>query len=192
MFNANMGTIGMEIISYGGLVSDSFTLAGTSTLTGVNLGIWIASGNTPDQLSWRISDSYLTTITPSDHGTQAFLTDVTKVCTGCVTIANIPGNDVYSASFSLPNLVEGPGTHFLTLDYGSGGGTSLYWDVSNGPSQAFVNGVNAQTDLHSNSNSFEILGTTNDSTASPEPAGTAMLLSGLALVAGLARRGMRA
>ena len=86
--------------------------------------------------------------------------------------------------------MEGPGTHFLTLDYGSGGGTSLYWDVSNGPSQAFVNEVDAQTGFQSNSNSFRIFGTTNDSTA-PEPASTAMLLSGLALVAGLARRGTR-
>ena len=61
--------IGSWGISYGYIMSDSFTLTGTSTLTGVNLGIWIASGDTPDYLYWRISDSYLTTITPSDHGT---------------------------------------------------------------------------------------------------------------------------
>ena len=43
-------------IYYNDVISNSFTLAGTSTLTGVNLVISIASGFTPDSLFWRISD----------------------------------------------------------------------------------------------------------------------------------------
>ena len=188
LVNANIGTIGYSGIYYGYVVSDSFTLAGTSTLTGVNLGIWVPSSYTPDHdyLYWRISDSHWDTQTNEDHGTQAFLTDVTYLRTGSVTINNSPA-DAYFASFSLPDLVVGPGTHFLTLDWSD----YLYWDVSNGPSQAWVNGYNYGDGKTTYSNSFQILGTTNDS-ATPEPASIAMLLSGLALVAGLARRKIRA
>jgi hypothetical protein len=190
LVNANIGTIGYWDIYYNDVVSDSFTLPGTSTLTGVNLGIW--STSTPDYLYWRISDSFLSTADNTDHGTKASLTDVTTLCTGCVSLNNSPAN-LYSASFSLGSLVEGPGGHFLTLDWSS----YLSWDISNGPSQAYLNGDNAQASLDSdetNSNSFQILGTLNETPPAgvPEPASTAMFLSGLALVAGLAHRKMRA
>ena len=190
LVNANIGTIGYWGIYYGDVVSDSFTLAGTSTLTGVNLGIWVPSSYTPDHdyLYWRISDSPVDTATNDDHGAHAFLTDVTYLRTGSVTINNSPA-DAYFASFSLPDLVVGPGTHFLTLDWSD----YLYWDVSNGPSVAYLNGDDLKDYLTpgSHSNSFQILGTGNSSTT-PEPASTALFLSGLALVAGLARRKTRA
>ena len=139
---ANIGKIGEWGIYYNDVVSDSFTLAGTSTLTGVNLGIW--STSTPDYLYWRISDSFLSTADNTDHGTKASLTDVTTLCIGCVSLNNSPAN-LYSASFSLGSLVEGPGGHFLTLNWSS----YLYWDISNGPSDAYLNGVNAQTGVAS-------------------------------------------
>jgi hypothetical protein len=185
LVNANIGTIGYFGTYWTYAVSDSFTLAGTSTLTGVNLGIWIAADVTPDYLYWSISDSPVNTAT---GGTQAFLTDVTYLRKGSVTINNnIP--DVYFASFSLPDLVEGPGTYFLTLERSD----YLYWDVSNGLSAAYQTGFALENYLTpgTHSNSFQILGTVNSS-ATPEPASTALFLSGLALVAGLARRKTRA
>jgi len=118
------------------------------------------------------------------------LTDVTKLCNGCVIARNNPA-DTYFASFSLPDVVEGPGTHFLTL-YGS---NYLFWDVSNGPSVAWIDGSSAQSlydDGMTHSNSFQILGDGPAPSATPEPASTALFLSGLALVAGLARRKTRA
>ena len=180
LVNANIGTIGYSGIYMNDVVSDSFTLAGTSTLTGVNLGIWIAVGDIPDYLYWSISDSPVDTAT---GGTQAFLTDVTYLRKGSVTINNsIP--DVYFASFSLPDVVVGPGTHFLTLDWGYGDHGTLYWDVSNGPSVAYQTGY-ALKDwggyLGSNSNSFQILGSA-DTSAVPEP--SSLLLLGT-LLAGL-------
>ena len=184
----NGGPIDYWGIYYGYVVSDTFTLAGTSTLTGVNLDISIASGDIPDYLYWSISDSHVDTAT---GGTQAFLADVTNVCIGCMLINNSPG-DTYFASFSLPDVAVGPGTHFLTLDGGYGDHGVLYWDVSNGPSQVWVSGYNKQVDDVTNSNSFQILGDGPAPTGVPEPASIAMLLSGLALVAGLARRKMRA
>jgi hypothetical protein len=184
----NGGQNGYSGIYWGLVVSDSFTLAGTSTVTGVNLVISTFASTIPEYLYWRITDTYQSSTAP-DPGTQALLTDVTKLCTGCKTISNTPG-DTYSASFSLTDVVLGPGTYFLTLDYSN----YLYWDVSNGPSQAFINGSNAQSadSLDSNSNSFQILGDGPAPAGVPEPASVAMLLSGLGLVAGLARRKMRA
>jgi predicted small secreted protein len=185
LVNASIGATDYWGIYYGYVVSDSFTLAGTSTLTGVNLDISIASGDIPHYLYWRISDTFLDTY----GGTQAFLADVTNVCIGCMLINNSPG-DTYFASFSLPDVAVGPGTHFLTLDWSD----YLYWDVSNGPSAAYQNGLDLKDYLTpgSHSNSFQILGDGPAPTGVPEPASIAMLLSGLALVAGLARRKMRA
>ena len=184
LVTANIGsTNGYWGIYYNYVVSDSFTLAETSTLTGVNLGLWIAAGFTPQGLSWRISDSHWDTQSNADHGTDASLTDVTYLRKGSVTINNnVP--DVYFASFSLPDVVVGPGTHFLTLDWGYGDHGTLYWDVSNGPSVAYQTGY-ALKDwggyLGSNSNSFQILGST-DTSAVPEP--SSLLLLGT-LLAGL-------
>ena len=90
LVNANIGTLGEWGIYYNDVVSDSFTLAGTSTLTGVSLGIWATS--TPDYLYWRISDSFLSTADSTNYGTQASLTDVTTLCTGCVSVNNSPAN----------------------------------------------------------------------------------------------------
>jgi hypothetical protein len=188
----NGGYNNYEMISVGAWVSDSFTLAGTSTLTGVNLVISIASGFIPYDLSWRISDTHWDTYPfTNDHGTEASLTNLIKLCTGsvsdptvCKTINNSPG-DTYSASFSLPNVVKGPGTYFLTLDWGYGNHGSLYWDVNNGPSQAWIDGYSVKTlygdDGKTHSNSFQILGTT-DTSAVPEP--SCLLLLGT-LLAGL-------
>ena len=188
------GNIGSWSISYGNIMTDSFTLTGTSTLTGVNLGIWVQSGEAPASLKWRITDSV-----PDDHltgpiGNFASLTSTLW----CSSSSSCGGNsfDVYASGFSLPSVVLDPGTYYLTLDYGElVGGGSLFWDVTNGPSVAYRNGVDVAASIEmtsgSNSDSFQILGSGNSSTT-PEPASTALFLSGLALVAGLARRKTRA
>ena len=185
--------IGSWSISYGNIMSDSFTLTGTSTLTGVNLGIWIVPGDTPASLEWRITDSV-----PDPAlgviGATASLTSSLWCSAGSSGCA--PSADIYASGFSLPGVVLGPGTYYLTLDYGLGAGyNSLYWDINNGPSVAFRNGANVANYLDaypgSNSDSFQILGV-GPSSMAPEPANTAIFLSGLALVAGLARRRIRA
>jgi hypothetical protein len=177
-------SIGSWNISGAYVVADSFILTDTSTLTGVDLGLWVWSGETPASLAWRIG----TSIPTSPGGTSAGLS-VLSECDGCA--AN--GFDLYWVGFSLPSIVLGPGTYYLAIDSGAGMGLGnehrMYWDIDDGPSAAYQNGFNLANYggvTGSNSDSFQILGT------APEPAGTAMFLSGLALVAGLARRKMRA
>ena len=51
------GNIGSWSISYNDIMTDSFTLTGTSTLTGVDFGIWVHPGDSPVSLEWRITDS---------------------------------------------------------------------------------------------------------------------------------------
>ena len=53
----NGGPIDYQLISVFTVVSDSFTLAGTSTLKGVNLDISICCTYIPESLYWRITDS---------------------------------------------------------------------------------------------------------------------------------------
>ena len=191
------GNIGTWDISYGNIISDSFVLTAESTLSEVDLGIWIhpTTGDAPSYLKWRIGDSVpdptLGPIGDTANLTNSLLCSSSNTCGGNAF-------DVYASSFSLPNIVLGPGTYYLTLDFGvTSLGDSLFWDVNNGPSAAYRNGVNMAGSIQmtsgSNSNAFQILGTSDETpTGVPEPASVAMLLSGLALVSGLARRKMRA
>jgi hypothetical protein len=168
--------------------ADSFTLTGTSTLSGVaNIGLWLHPGDSPLSLDWGISAS--PDYSQSLGGGTVGLTN-TVWCSAC----GWNYYDVYASSFSLPNIVLGPGTYWLTLQGGvSSQSAGMFWDINNGPSVAYEtqvggNVANYRGHEGSNSDSFQILG---DSSA-PEPAGTALFLSGLALVASLARRKMRA
>jgi hypothetical protein len=187
---------GAWLISAGEMIADSFTLAETSTLTGVTVALWTPHLTTPGTLQWGISASpdYGSLL---GGGTFASLTN-SLFCSAGPT-CGFGTRDVYSSSFSLPNIVLGPGTYWLTLQDASvlfEQNVVVYWDATNGPSQAWASGFGPLADITiqgtnypgSNSESFQILG---DSSA-PEPASTAMFLSGLALVAGIARRKMRA
>ena len=179
-------TMGAWTINGGYAVADSFTLTGTSTLTGVaNAGLWLNPDDTPLSLDWGISAS--PNYTSSLGGGTVTLT-LGPRCISC----GFGSYDIFAAGFSLPNLVLGPGTYYLSLQNGVTSGSSyVYWDVNNGPSVAFDSAMGPVADYGSssgsNSSSFQILG---DTSAVPEPASTAMFLSGLALVVGLARRKM--
>ena len=180
------GTLSAWGINSGFAVADSFALTGTSTITGATVGLWLTARDSPVSVDWGISAS-------PDYGSSlgggtVGLTN-TLWCSGCAS-----GYDVYTSSFSIsPNIPLGPGTYWLSLQNGvTSQGGLVFWDINNGPSVAWENAVgNVANNLFdgSNSDSFQILG---DTSSAPEPASTAMFLSGLALVAGLARRKIRA
>ena len=177
------------VINYA--VADSFTLTTASTLTGVGIDLWLSPEDSPVSLDWGIS------ATP-DYSQSLGGGTVGLPVSGVLCFCGLEFYQVISSSFSLPNLVLGPGTYYRSFQKGvTRDGSGLYWDIDNGPSVAYENQLGPVANVNiggtvypgSNSDSFTIFGNTS---GVPEPAGTAMFLSGLALVAGLARRKMRA
>ena len=174
------GTIDAWTINFGYQVSDSFTLTKTSTLTGVNFGVWSFPGDTFNTVDWSI-------------GTAAYgsASSGTGSVTNGAQTTNGFGYQIATDSFSLPNITLGPGTYFLTLQNAAvNTGDPIYWDQNNGPSQAFENSVG---DLNQypggGAEAFQILGNTG---AVPEPATWTIMLMGVGLLGGALRTSRKA
>jgi hypothetical protein len=168
------GFSGGEFVCCGSETTDSFTIAGNVTATGVsNVGLWTTFGDTPETINWIISTS------PDGGGTVKGSGSGVSLTT---SLHNAVGTsyDVYNASFSLGTVYLSPGTYYLEL---YGGTTALssggpYWDENGGPSTADTNGV------PSLANSFEIDGLN----SVPEPGTLGTLAAGLGFLGWLARR----
>src|SRR5664279_701477 len=163
-------------------VADSFTLTGSSTVTGFDGGFWVAVGDSPIATDWVIASNNPDFLggTVVANGTGSFSNSL--FCSGCFG----GSADIYTSTISGLNVSLGAGTYYLELLNGTtavGGLSNLYWDENSGPSTAyeypfFMAGINSQA--------FNIYGTSSGST--PEP-GTLMLLgSGVAGLAGMLRR----
>jgi hypothetical protein len=160
-------------------LADSFQLSSTSIVTGVNFGAWIYGSATGASVEWGIWTD------PTNPATQ--LASGTAALSGTFLFNNPMGTPVWRESFTIPNVSLAAGTYWLRLGnsmltdgtsvwYSEDGPQSMSWDISNGPSQAWL-----WTGGSVPSHSFDILGQ-----ATPEPASAALLCSGaLLLCAGL-------
>ena len=54
------GTVTARTINFSWSVSDSFTLSSASTLTGVQIGLWVAAGGVPSSVAWSIGTAPFT------------------------------------------------------------------------------------------------------------------------------------
>jgi hypothetical protein len=173
-------TLGGYAITPQSEVSDSFTLADTSTLTMVQIGIWVEPGIVPYTVDWEIGS---TPFGNTFNGT-AVLTN---------TSAGIGANpqgiyDLYESTFTV-NLPLDAGMYWLTLQNATDTITPLiidnpiWWDVSFGPSLAYDKMLGAVSKY---SLSFEIYGPANS--AVPIPPALLLLGSGLVGLAGLRKR----
>jgi hypothetical protein len=186
------GTATAFTINYGYQVADSFTLAGNSTLTEVNFGVWMFPGDTAETVDWTIVPGSLS-VNPLSvgPGTTASLT------AGTFT-TNSYGYPVGWESFSLSSLSLGPGTYYLILQNAvTAESAPLFWDENNGPSTAYEESAYGPLADFSDcqqggvfaggtcSEAFNIVGTT--TTTTPEP-GTLALLGTFLFMAARRRR----
>jgi hypothetical protein len=176
-------------IGFGFIVSDTFTLSGTSTVNGVNFAAWLLSGDTmgPDQVSIT---------TAENGGTTLFNGTLTPTQSGCVL--NSLEFDVCNESVTGINTVLNAGTYWLNMQNSAAtDGDPVYWDENSGPSSASQNTVGTIP-----SESFTVLGGSSTSTTSttstttttsstgtvPEPSSIMLFGSGILGLAGVLRR----
>ena len=122
------GTIDSWIFNYYGTeVSDSFTVASSTDLTGAQVGIMVRPGDEPTSLGWSL-------------GTSPFGSDVSSGNSLLSSsFAGLQGGyyPLYESTFALNGTLAGDTTYWLTLQNGvTQNAGPVYWDETNGPSTA--------------------------------------------------------
>ncbi len=142
------GTIDAWTINYGYAVSDSFTLATESTITGFQFGVWAYPGDQALSVDFAIGTS------PFDG------TFTTVPLMSQFLYNNQYGYDMDLLTASNLNISLGAGAYWLTLQNAvTTQGNLVYWDENSGPSQAYESALGTIP-----SESFQILGVTTSTT----------------------------
>lgn len=160
---------GYNISIAGAVGSNSFIVSASATLETVDIGTWVLSRNIPLTVDWKIGTSYF------DNSVASGTSNLTNTYFG----APLGTFDVYSSTFSLPNIKLAPGVYYLTLLNATSltGNAIVAWDVNSGPSSnRHSYGYNV------GSNSFRLTGTV------PEPGTYALWLVGVIVIGTVRRR----
>ena len=178
------GTTDAWTINFGFAVSDSFTLGGASTVSGLNFAAWLAPGD--------VLQSAEVSITSSEFGgTSYFDQTVSFTQSGCTS--NQYGFNVCTESGTFSGTALNAGTYWLNLSNASvNTGDPVYWDENSGPSSASENSNGTVP-----SESFTLVGsgsggtssgTSSGSSSTPEPSSIMLFGSGVLGLAGVLRR----
>lgn len=162
-------------------VFDTFFISSDSTVTGIsNIGLWVASGNTPLSLSWAICLSICADLNGDPLGVLASGSNVTLSSSRVQADVPAAGGpfDIFSASFSVNNLDLSAtvGTYTLELYNAVAAPCSdcnVGWDVNGGSRTAYVTVTGSPVP----SNSFEVDGNVGGN--APEPGTFPVLGTGL-------------
>jgi hypothetical protein len=164
-------------ISDGNEITNSFALTQPTDITGVDLAVWVATGDMLTSLDWAITSTSFGTVLAS--GTA---TDLGNVNLDSSFAAGF-GYQIDLESFSISSLDLGPGTYWLQIENAvTPDGLLAAWDVSDGASVE----ANKPYDDPDDSDTFQILGSTISVT--PEPSSYLLLGTGLLGLTVLMRR----
>jgi hypothetical protein len=174
------GTIEGWTIDFGFAVSDQFTLAGNSSVTGIRFGAWLFPGD--------VLQSAEVSFTSSEFGgTSYFDQTVSFTQSGC--FVNGGGFNVCTESGSFSGVGLSAGSYWLNLANGvTDEGNPVYWDQNNGPSLASESSIGTIP-----SESFTICAcetttvTTTTTGTTPEPSSIMLFGSGVLGLLGLIR-----
>ena len=164
------------LINFDNSITNSFSVAGDSTITGINFAIWTTSGESLASVDWSIGTSSFGSNLGSGIASGANLSET-------LLFVNQYGYDISLISINSLNIgVTSGNTYWVTLDKASGvpNGDPVYWDENDGPSQVYQTNEGTIP-----SESFNIVGS---SGSTPEPGSVFLFGSGIAGVAGVLRR----
>src|SRR5579863_1592889 len=175
------GTTDAWTINFGFIVSDSFSLTGASTVSGLAFGAWVAPGDTLQSAEVSISSSEF-------GGTTYFDNVVNFTQSGCS--GNQLGYNVCTETSSGMTPVNlAAGSYWLNLqNANSVQGNPIYWDENSGPASASQNDIGT---IPSEAFTLYAAATTTTTTTSdslPEPTSITLLGSGAVALAGVLRR----
>ncbi|HZP24476.1 MAG TPA: PEP-CTERM sorting domain-containing protein [Terriglobales bacterium] len=171
-------------INFGFVVPDTFTISGSSTITGLAFGAWLSAGDVLQSVEVSITSEPF-------GGTTYFDQQVNFTQSGC--FVNNYGFDVCTETGSFNGPTLNNGTYWVNLENAiSSMGDPVYWDENSGigchspgcPSQAGggIGSIPSET--------FSILGTSSGTGSVPEPGSLVLFAGGLLTSVGFFRRRM--
>ena len=156
------GNVDAWTINFGFVVSDTITVVGGSTVSGMSFGAWLFPGDT--------LESVQVSITSAPNGGTSYYDQYVNFTQG-ECISNEFGYNVCTETGTFNGPTLNAGTYWLNLQNASvPSGDPVYWDENSGPSEAEESSVGTIP-----SEAFTVLGSTT-STCEPveaEPANTA-------------------